>query len=150
MAVGRKRPDARCGRQFGPALGPCQDAIPASGAALAQALGQAVVSPPVSPASAGSHMRSFYLLVDTALGLYWWAVIIHVILSWLTAFNVINTYNRFVAMVDGFLDRVTEPALRPIRNFLPRLGGIDVSPVVLLIFIWFLRNLLWEYWGSAV
>ena len=95
-------------------------------------------------------MRSFYLLVDTVLGLYWWALILYVILSWLIALNVINTYNRFVNSVGGFLHRVTEPALRPIRSFVPVMGGIDLSPLVLLLIIWFVRNLLWEYWGSQV
>ncbi|MFQ6016577.1 MAG: YggT family protein [Kiloniellaceae bacterium] len=95
-------------------------------------------------------MKSLYLLVDTVLGLYLWTIILYVIMSWLIAFNVINTYNRFVSTVGGFLHRLTEPGLRPIRGILPVLGGIDLAPLALLLLIWFARNLLWEYWGSAV
>lgn len=95
-------------------------------------------------------MYSLYLLVDTVLNLYSWCLIIWVILSWLIAFNVINTHNRFVHMVGDFLHRITEPLLAPIRRFLPNLGGLDLSPIVLILLIWFARNLLAEYWGSQV
>jgi len=90
------------------------------------------------------------MLVDTVLGLYWWAVIAYVVMSWLIAFNVINTYNRFVNSVGGFLHRVTEPALRPIRSIVPTMGGIDLAPLVLLLLIWFVRSLLLEYWGARL
>ena len=73
------------------------------------------------------------------LDLYWWIIIISAIMSWLMAFNVINTYNRPVAMLVDVLYRLTEPVLRPIRNFLPNFGGIDISPVVVLLIIWFLQ-----------
>src|SRR5690606_2002659 len=73
----------------------------------------------------GAAMYSLYLLVDTVLNLYSWCLIIWVIMSWLISFNVINTHNRFVHMVGDFLYRITEPALRPIRRFLPDLGGLD-------------------------
>jgi YggT family protein len=95
-------------------------------------------------------MYSLYLLVDTVLNLYSWCLIIWVIMSWLISFNVINTHNRFVHLVGDFLYRITEPALRPIRRFLPDLGGLDLSPVVLILLIWFARNLLQEYWGRAL
>src|SRR5690606_14704475 len=98
----------------------------------------------------GAAMYSLYLLVDTVLNLYSWCLIIWVIMSWLISFNVINTHNRFVHMVGDFLYRITEPALRPIRRFLPDLGGLDLSPVVLILLIWFARNLLQEYWGRAI
>ena len=64
----------------------------------------------------------------------------------LVAFNVVNPHNRFVAMVGEFLYRITEPALAPIRRYLPSLGGLDLSPVVLILLLVFLRNLLFEYW----
>jgi YggT family protein len=92
-------------------------------------------------------MRSLLDLVDTILTLYIWVLIIQAVLSWLIAFNVINTYNRFVYSVADLMNRLTEPLLRPIRNLLPNLGGIDVSPVILILLISFLRNLLHEYAG---
>ena len=66
-------------------------------------------------------------------------------LSWLVSFGVVNRYNRVVAMVGDFLWRVTEPVLRPIRRVLPDLGGIDISPVILILLLWFLRDLMLEY-----
>ncbi|KLN60689.1 membrane protein [Kiloniella spongiae] len=77
-----------------------------------------------------------------ALDLFKWAVIISAILSWLVAFNVINTQNQFVSMVGEFLWRLTEPALRPIRSIIPSIGGMDLSPIVLLLIIIFLQNVL--------
>jgi YggT family protein len=72
-------------------------------------------------------------VVDAVATLYIWIIIINVVLSWLIGFNVINQYNPFVRAVHTFCYRVTEPALAPIRRFMPDLGGIDISPVVLLI-----------------
>ena len=66
-------------------------------------------------------------------------------MSWLVAFNVVNTRNQFVASVGEFLFRITEPALRPIRSILPNLGGIDVSPVVLILLIFFIQNVIVRY-----
>ncbi|WP_417430560.1 YggT family protein [Kiloniella sp.] len=77
-----------------------------------------------------------------ALDLFKWAVILSAILSWLVAFNVINTSNQFVSMVGEFLWRLTEPALRPIRSIIPNIGGMDLSPIVLLLVIIFLQNVL--------
>ena len=74
--------------------------------------------------------------------LYIWVVVIGVVLSWLTAFNVVNTSNRFVYVVADFIYRITEPALRPIRNFLPNLGGLDVSPIVLIFLLWAAQEML--------
>lgn len=76
-------------------------------------------------------------VIIAVLNLYWWIIIISAIASWLIAFNVINTHNRSVAMIVDVLYRATEPALRPIRQFLPNLGGLDFSPIVLLLIIWF-------------
>jgi YggT family protein len=90
-------------------------------------------------------MRSLFILIDTVIEIYIWLLIASAVLSWLMAFGVINTYNRFVNQVGEFLYRITEPALRPIRNFLPSLGGIDLSPMVLILLLVFVRNLLHEY-----
>ncbi len=73
------------------------------------------------------------------LDLYWWLVIIQAVASWLIAFNILNTYSRPVSMILDFLNRATEPALRPIRQFVPSLGGLDITPIILLLIIWFIR-----------
>ena len=77
--------------------------------------------------------------------LYIWVIIASAIFSWLIAFNVVNTQNRFVYSVADMLYRVTEPALRPIRSVLPNLGGIDISPVILIFIIIFLRYVIHLY-----
>lgn len=87
-------------------------------------------------------------VVQIALQLYTWAIIISAILSWLVAFNVVNTSNRIVYLIGDFLYRVTEPALRPIRRFLPSLGGIDLSPLVLILGIIFLQSVLGRLAGQ--
>ncbi|MBW7850935.1 MAG: YggT family protein [Rhodospirillales bacterium] len=81
-------------------------------------------------------------VISIAIELYVWALIISVVLSWLVAFNVVNTRNRFVWTVGDFLDRITEPALRPIRRVLPNLGGIDLSPLVLILILYFIQGVL--------
>ena len=90
-------------------------------------------------------------IVDTILGLYMWLIILSVVMSWLYAFNVVNASNRFVYAVGYFTHRLTEPALAPIRRFLPNFGAIDLSPLVLLLAVFFLRrviqNLLFELGG---
>ena len=80
------------------------------------------------------------------IDLYIWVVIAGAILSWLIAFNVVNTNNRFVYQVADMLYRVTEPALRPIRSILPSLGGIDISPVILILFLLFIRDVVLLGW----
>jgi YggT family protein len=87
-------------------------------------------------------MNPVHWLIDTVLELYIWVIIASVVLSWLVAFNVINTRNAFINQIGEFLYRVTEPALRPIRNILPNLGGIDISPMVLILLLIFARRLL--------
>ncbi len=94
-----------------------------------------------------SHMLSLLNLVSTVIQLYIYALFIFIILGWLVQFNVINSQNRFVYLVMDFLYRVTEPLLRPIRNVLPNLGGLDISPIVLVLGLSFLRSLMWEYLG---
>ena len=73
---------------------------------------------------------------------YIWVIIIGVILSWLINFQVVNSYNRFVFLVQDLTNRLTEPALRPIRGFLPNLGGIDISPIILILGLWFLEMVI--------
>lgn len=73
------------------------------------------------------------------LDIYWWLVIIQAIASWLIAFNILNTHSRPVSMIVDFLYRATEPALRPIRQFVPNLGGLDITPIILLLVIWLLE-----------
>lgn len=84
-------------------------------------------------------------LINTVIGVYIWLVIGSVLLSWLIAFNVVNTGNRIVYQIGDFLYRVTEPALRPIRNLLPSMGGLDLSPLVLILALYFVRDLVNEY-----
>ena len=95
-------------------------------------------------------MGALYWLVDTVLELYVWILIIHIILSWLIAFNIINTYNRFIDMVGNFTHQLTEPALRRVRRFVPTIGNVDLSVLVLILLIIFVRRLLGEYWGSTI
>ena len=91
-------------------------------------------------------MNPFLWLILTIIDIYIWLLIAAAVLSWLIAFNVVNTRNPIVANVGEFLYRITEPALRPIRNLLPNLGGIDVSPVILIILLLFLKQLVvWIY-----
>lgn len=94
-------------------------------------------------------MYSLLSLISTIIQIYIWLLIASAILSWLVAFNVINTSNRVIYMIGDFLYRVTEPVLRPIRSVLPNLGGIDISPVVLILLLYFLQNLLWEVFAPV-
>ncbi|NNE22573.1 MAG: YggT family protein [Rhizobiales bacterium] len=91
-------------------------------------------------------MHPVLLLIITVIDFYFYLVIAMVILSWLVAFNVVNLNNQFVRQVQHLLHRVTEPLLGPIRRFMPDLGGIDLSPVVLLIGVMFVRNMV-SYYG---
>jgi len=84
----------------------------------------------------------FLNLIIAALQFYVWCLLISVVLSWLVAFKVINTSNRFVYMVGDFLYRITEPALGRIRRFLPNMGGVDLSPIVLILLIIFVQEVL--------
>lgn len=90
-------------------------------------------------------MMSLLWLIDTIISLYIWVVVIGVVLSWLVHFRVVNTSNPFVYRVGEFVYRITEPALRPIRNVLPNMGGIDISAIVLIIALLFARNLIFEF-----
>jgi YggT family protein len=88
-------------------------------------------------------MLALIRTIDLALSIYWWLLIGAAIFSWLYAFNVVNPRNQAVGMIGSFLFKVTEPVLRPIRRLLPDLGGIDISPIIVLLIIYFLRELLW-------
>ena len=90
-------------------------------------------------------MRALLDVILLVLNLYIYVVIAAAILSWLVAFNVVNPRNQFVAMVGDFLYRITEPVLRPIRNALPNLGGIDISPVIVILLLVFLRDVVYYY-----
>jgi YggT family protein len=95
-------------------------------------------------------MLSLAMLIDKVIDIYTWIVIASAIMSWLVAFGVINVRNQFIRVVVDLLYRLTEPLLRPIRRILPNLGGVDISPVVLLLGLFFLRSLLWEYVWPAL
>jgi YggT family protein len=81
-------------------------------------------------------------LINTVIELYIWVLIAGAILSWLVAFQVVNTRNRFVYSIGDFLHRITEPALAPLRRFLPNLGGIDISPLALILLLLFAQQVL--------
>lgn len=81
-------------------------------------------------------------VISSIIGIYVWVIIASVILSWLVNFNIINARNNFIIMVREFLYRVTEPVLNKIRRVIPIMGGIDLSPVVLIFFLWFLQAVI--------
>jgi YggT family protein len=87
----------------------------------------------------------FVWLIETLVTIYIWLLIAQAVLSWLLAFGVVNRYNRAVSLIGDFLYRVTEPALRPIRNILPSFGGIDISPIILILLLLFLERFLLYY-----
>ena len=89
-------------------------------------------------------MKSVLILFDQAVSLYIWILIINAIISWLVAFNILNTGNRFVYSILDVSYKLTAPLLNYIRRFLPNLGSIDISPVVLILALLFLRNLVFE------
>ena len=89
-------------------------------------------------------MKSIFLLVDSIINIYIWIIIINAILSWLVSFNVLNTQNRFVFTVLNATHQLTDPVLNKIRRFIPNLGSIDISPVVLILLLIFIRNLFFE------
>ena len=90
-------------------------------------------------------MRAILDIILIVLQLYVWLLIASAVLSWLVAFNVVNTRNQFVATVGEFLYRITEPVLRPIRNMLPSLGGLDISPIILILIIFLIERVIVYY-----
>ena len=95
--------------------------------------------------SIGPLLFAIIQLADTVLQIYVWLLIASAIMSWLVAFNVINTRNQFVRTVGDFLYRITEPILRPLRRVLPMIGGIDISSVALILIIFFVQTVLRGY-----
>ena len=92
-------------------------------------------------------MTSIVILISQLIEIFIWLLIIQAILSWLITFGIINTSSNFVNLIGNFLYKITEPLLRPIRNILPELGGVDISPLIVIILLIFFRNLLFEYSG---
>lgn len=90
-------------------------------------------------------MQSFGILIDTVIWIFTWVLIINIALGWLIHFNILNPRQQFVRMVVEVTYRITEPVLRPIRRYIPSVGGLDLSPIVLILLLHFFRNLLWEY-----
>ena len=84
-------------------------------------------------------MKSIFILLDSVISIYLWVIIINALLSWLVAFNILNTQNRFVYSILEFSYRLTDPILDKIRRFLPNLGSLDISPIILLLLIWFIE-----------
>ena len=95
-------------------------------------------------------MKSIFILLDSVITIYIWIIIINAILSWLVAFNILNTQNRFVFSVLDTTYKLTDPALNKIRRFLPTFGSVDLSPVVLILFLMFIRNLVFEIFAPGL
>jgi len=95
-------------------------------------------------------MKSIFILLDSVITIYLWIIIINAILSWLVAFNILNTQNRFVFSVLDATYKMTDPALNRIRRFIPTFGSIDVSPVILILLLMFLKNLIFEIFAPGL
>ena len=90
-------------------------------------------------------MRALLDVILIVLQIYIWLLIAAAVLSWLIAFNIVNTHNQVVAMIANFLWQITEPVLRPVRAMMPNLGGIDISPVVVILLIFLIQNIIVRY-----
>ena len=95
-------------------------------------------------------MKSIFILLDSLIAIYLWIIIINAVLSWLVAFNILNTQNRFVFSVLDTTYKMTDPALNKIRSFIPTFGSIDVSPVILILLLMFLRNIIFEIFAPGL
>jgi len=95
-------------------------------------------------------MKSIFILLDSMITIYLWIIIINAILSWLVAFNVLNTQNRFVFSILDTTYKLTDPALSKIRRFIPMFGSIDISPVILILILMFLRNVIFEIFAPGL
>ena len=95
-------------------------------------------------------MKSIFILLDSVITIYLWIIIINAILSWLVAFNVLNTQNRFVFSILDTTYKLTDPALSKIRRYMPTFGSIDISPVILILLLMFLRNLIFEVFAPSL
>jgi|TARA_B100001778_G_C18446585_1_gene564783 YggT family protein len=95
-------------------------------------------------------MKSIFILLDSIITIYLWIIIINAVLSWLVAFNILNTQNRFVFSVLDATYKMTDPALNRIRRFIPTFGSIDISPVILILLLMFLRNIIFEIFAPGL
>ena len=95
-------------------------------------------------------MKSIFVLLDSIITIYLWIIIINAILSWLVAFKILNTQNRFVFSVLDATYKMTDPALNKIRRFIPIFGSIDISPVILILLLMFLRNIIFEIFAPGL
>ena len=95
-------------------------------------------------------MKSIFILLDSLITIYLWVIIINALLSWLVAFNILNTQNRFVFSVLDATYKLTDPALNKIRRFIPTFGSIDISPILLILALMFLRNLVFEIFAPSL
>ena len=95
-------------------------------------------------------MKSIFVLLDSIITIYLWLIIINALLSWLVAFNILNTQNKFVFSILDATHKMTDPVLNKIRSFIPTFGSIDISPVVLILLLMFLRNLLFEIFAPGL
>ena len=95
-------------------------------------------------------MKSIFILLDSIITIYLWIIIINAILSWLVAFNILNTQNRFVFSVLDATYKMTNPALNKIRKFIPTFGSIDITPVILILLLMFLRNIIFEIFAPGL
>ena len=95
-------------------------------------------------------MKSIFILLDSIITIYLWIIIINADLSWLVASNVLNTQNRFVFSILDATYKLTDPALNKIRRFIPTFGSIDISPVVLILILMFVRNLIFEFFAPTM
>ena len=95
-------------------------------------------------------MKSIFILIDSIITIYLWIIIINAVLSWLVAFNILNTQNRFVFAALDATYKMTDPALSKIRKFIPTFGSIDVSPVILILILMFLRNIIFEIFAPGL
>jgi YggT family protein len=95
-------------------------------------------------------MKSIFILLDSVITIYLWVIIINALLSWLVAFNILNTQNRFVFSILDTTYKLTDPVLNKIRRFVPTFGSIDISPIILILALMFLRNLVFEIFAPTL
>jgi YggT family protein len=95
-------------------------------------------------------MKSIFILLDSVITIYLWVIIINALLSWLVAFNILNTQNRFVFSLLDTTYKLTDPALNKIRKFVPTFGSVDISPIILILGLMFLRNLVFEIFAPGL
>ena len=91
-------------------------------------------------------MNSLLALIIQVIGLYQFLLLVYIIATWLINFNIINVSNRLIYTVMEALYKICEPSLKFVRNYIPTFGSIDISPIVVYLFLWFIKSLLIEYW----